>query len=151
MIFKKTIQHDPMSNSFSFTKQKKQAIIALLLKMAHADDQVGNVEDQYIVCIADQMKLTPTEVAAIKKSPENYPFQVPSNEQERMTILYYILFLMRADGQITEAEENLCYKIGLKLGFSHNLIMDLIAVLKSYLKEDVPPEVMLGNVKKYLN
>lgn len=141
----------PMSNPFSFTKQKKQSIIALLIKMAAADRLFCNNEDRFITYIGHQMELDPTELAKVKKTPEHYPFEIPRQEQDRMTILYYVLFLMRADGKIAVEEEHLCYKIGLKLGFSHNLVMDLIAVLKKYLKKDVPPELMLEHVKKYMN
>ena len=140
-----------MRGPFSFTKEKKLAIIALLLQMAGVDQHLDQIEEKYIHEIARQMDLEPSSVKMIQKSPEKYPFSVPKDEHERMTILYYMIFLMRADGKILPPEEEMCYKIGLKLGFNHNMVMDLIAVLKIYIKEDVPPEIMLEHVRKYLN
>jgi len=140
-----------MRGPFSFTKEKKQAIIALLLRMAGVDQHLDQSEENYIQEIARQMDLEPDEVDRIRKAPENYPFHVPKDEHERMTILYYIIFLMRADGKILTSEEEMCYKIGLKLGFNHNMVMDLIAVLKLFINKDVPPAIMLEHVRKYLN
>ncbi len=140
-----------MRGPFSFTKEKKQAIIALLLEMAGVDQHLDETEEKYIQEIARQMDLDPGAIEMVRKTPEKYPFYVPKDEHERMTILYYVIFLMRADGKILPSEEELCYKVGLKLGFNHNMVMDLIAVLKVYLNEDVPPEIMLEHVRKYLN
>ncbi len=140
-----------MRGPFSFTKEKKQAIIALLLQMAGADEHLDEKEERYIQEIARQMDLEPDAIEMVRKAPGKYPFHVPTDEHERMTILYYMIFLMRADGKILPSEEEMCYKIGLKLGFNHNMVMDLIAVLKIYLNEDVPPEIMLEHVRKYLN
>jgi len=140
-----------MENQFLLSKESKQAIIALLIEMAESDQRIDPTETKYIAGVANQMGLTMMDISNILKKPKAYKFQSPPAEQERMTILYYLLFLMRADGQITENEENRCYKLGLRLGFNHNLIADLIAVLKNYLHEDVPPEAMLEKVRKYLN
>lgn len=140
-----------MENQFLLSKESKQAIIALLIEMAESDQRIDPTETKYIAGVANQMGLTMLDISSILRNPKAYKFQSPPQEQERMTILYYLLFLMRADGQITENEENRCYKLGLRLGFNHNLIADLIAVLKNYLHEDVPPEAMLEKVRKYLN
>lgn len=140
-----------MRGPFSFTKEKKQAIIALLLQMAGVDQHLDPTEENYIQEIARQMDLEAGAVEMVRKSPGEYPFHVPKDEHERMTILYYMIFLMRADGKILLSEEEMCYKVGLKLGFNHNMVMDLIAVLKLYINEDVPPEIMLEHVRKYLN
>jgi len=140
-----------MRGPFSFTKEKKQAIIALLLKMAGVDKHFDDAEEKYIQEIAVQMDLDKEDLITIRQTPTNYPFIVPKDEHERMTILYYVLFLMRADGKIQTSEETLCYRVGLRLGFNHSMIMDMIAVLKCYMKEDVPPEIMLKHVRKYLN
>ncbi len=140
-----------MRGPFSFTKEKKQAIIALLLEMAGIDEHLDQTEEKYIQEIARQMDLDTDAIEMVRKAPEKYPFHVPKDEHERMTILYYMIFLMRADGKILSSEEEMCYKIGLKLGFNHNMVMDLIAVLKIYLNKDVPPEIMLEHVRKYLN
>ncbi len=140
-----------MKNEFSLSKERKLEVVAMLIDMAGVDNKIESTESQYIAGVASQMGLNMEDISDVVKDPKAYEFKSPPNEHERMTILYYLLFLARADGVITKSEENLCYKAGLKLGFNHNLISDLIAVMKTYLHEDVPPGAMLEKVRKYLN
>ena len=59
--------------------------------------------------------------------------------------------MMRVDGQIKAREEKLIHEAGFRLGFNELLITDLIRVMKTYLKKDVPPEAMLEHIRKYMN
>jgi RAB protein geranylgeranyltransferase component A len=68
-----------------------------------------------------------------------------------MTILYYLLFMMRVDGVIDQQEEQLVHEAGFRLGFNEKMVDDLIHVMKTYLNKEIPPEVMLQQIKKYLN
>lgn len=140
-----------MENQFSLSKERKLEVVAMLIDMAGVDNSIDTSESKYIAGVASQMGLNMEDISGVVQDPKAYVFKSPPDEHERMTILYYLLFLTRADGEITKVEENLCYKAGLKLGFNHNLISDLIAVMKTYLHEDVPPGAMLDKVRKYLN
>ena len=91
------------------------------------------------------------EVEDIRDKPNEFLFEAPPTEQERMTILYYLLFTMRVDEEIKSAEENYLHDISLKLGVNPALTEDLIRVMKSYANESIPPNVMLEQIKKYLN
>jgi len=140
-----------MENQFSLSKERKLEVVAMLIDMAGVDNKIESSESQYIAGVASQMGLKMDDITDVVKDPKSYVFKSPPDERERMTILYYLLFLTRADGVITEGEENLCYKAGLKLGFNHNLVSDLIAVMRTYITDDVPPGLMLEKVRKYLN
>ena len=131
--------------------EKNRSILALVVEMAKADQFNSPIEEKYISFVAKQLKIGEAELALIKNKPEQFPFVPPESEQERMTILYYILFTMRSDGEISLAEENICHKFGLRLGFNPALTQDLIRVMKTYAKEEVPPNAMLEQIKKYLN
>ena len=140
-----------MENHFSLSKERKLEVVAMLIDMAGVDNRIETSESKYIAGVASQMGLNMEDISQVVKDPKAFSFKSPPDEHERMTILYYLLFLTRADGKITESEENLCYKAGLKLGFNHNLVSDLIAVMKTYINEDVPPGAMLDKVRKYMN
>ena len=135
----------------SFNHDRKRSIIALLVQMATADTTLQPIEEQFIYDVGKQLFLTEDEVSEIAQHPDQYQLVPPPGEQERMTILYYLLFTMRADGQVHQQEENLCYKAGLRLGFNPQLTRDLIQVMKQYLVEEIPPDAMLSMVRKYLN
>ncbi len=131
--------------------EKNRSILALMFEMARADSNYSPVEDQYIAFIGEQLGVSKEEYELIKNKPEQFPFIIPETEQERMTILYYVLFAMRSDGEIKPTEESICHKVGLKLGFNPSLTQDLIRVMKTYAKKEIPPEAMVDQIKKYLN
>jgi len=131
--------------------EKNRSIMALLIEMARADNTLNLAEGHYITMVSQQLGIGPEELALIQNKPEQFPFVIPESEQERMTILYYVLFTMRSDGEIKKEEESICHKVGLKLGFNPALTQDLIRVMKTYAKQEIPPDAMIDQIKKYLN
>ncbi len=129
----------------------KRSTLALLIQMSHSDDEVSTIEQQYIIYVAKELGVPISEVETIQAQPEAYDLKPPQDEQERMMILYYLLFTMRIDGRIEEAEEHLMYKAALRLGFNHQMVSDLIAVVKKYPKGNLPTDVLLHEIKKYMN
>lgn len=132
-------------------KAVSRYIISLLLSQANADDDFSNLEKKYLVYAAESLKLTNEDVAQIRLQPEKYLIAPPAGEQHRMKILYYLLFMMKADNVVTEAEEKLSHLVGLKLGFRADMIDVLIMHMKKYLHEDLPPNSMVEKTKIYLN
>ncbi|MDC3219765.1 TerB family tellurite resistance protein [Saprospiraceae bacterium] len=130
---------------------QRKSIIALLFKLAKSDDSVSNIEKLYLRDIANSIGIDSLSIDEIIQNPEAYPLKVPLNERERMTILYYLLFMMRVDGRIEKGEEKLIYTASFRLGFNEKLTEDLIGVMKTYLNKEIPPDLMLTLVKKYLN
>ncbi len=131
--------------------ERKKGIIAMLIKLANVDEEAVAIERRFIMDVADQLGLNRTDLSEVAKNPDAFELQPPEGEQERMNILYYLLFTMRVDGVIKEEEERLCYKAGLRLGFNQQMTADLIQVMKRYLKEDIPEDAMLDAIRKYLN
>ncbi|MFK7774819.1 MAG: hypothetical protein AB8F94_21950 [Saprospiraceae bacterium] len=131
--------------------EQRKAIIALLFKLAKSDNSVSNIEKLYLRDIASSIGVDSFSIDEVLKNPEAYPLEAPLDERERMTILYYLLFMMRVDGRIEKGEEKLIYEASFRLGFNEKLTEDLIGVMKTYLHEEVPPSVMLTQIKKHLN
>ena len=129
----------------------KSYIISLLVKQAESDGEFNNIEKKYLAYAAKSLKLSDREVAAIRHAPEDYIIAPPPDESQRMTILYFLLFMMRADQKVNPAEEILCYKVGFQMGFREEMISNLIQLMKHYLIEDVPPDSMLERIKPFLN
>ncbi len=136
---------------FDYSQKQKRSIIALLAQMADADNKIAGLESKYIQEVAARMDLSEEDILEALQDAAAHQLEPPVEERDRMSILYYLLFMMRADGSITDKEEEFCYKVGLNLGIQPALTRDLIGVMKTYLNEDVPPEAMLEQIKKYLN
>ncbi len=129
----------------------KRYIVSLLIKQAQSDGHFTNSEKRYLAFASRALKISDAEVAAVRQSPADYDIAMPPDEDKRMTILYYLLFMMRADQQIAPEEETVCHQIGFRLGFRQEMVTDLIGLMKQYLKEEMPPNGMLERIKPYLN
>lgn len=129
----------------------KQYIISLIVQEAQADEDFTTREKQYLAYAAKKLELTDSQVAAIRLNPQVYEIAPPHDEQRRMTILYYLLFMMRADGSISAQEENLVHQIGFRLGFRTEMVTDLIVVMRDCLDKEIPPNAMLERIKPFLN
>ncbi len=140
-----------MFGNFDSDIERKRSVLALLLEMANADKEIEPIELQYIKGLAGNMGMTQMDIQEAMDHPKDYIFKAPADEHSRMTIMYYLLFLMRSNGEIDLREEAVAFKAALKLGFSQSLTHDLINVVKFHLVDEIPPDAMLNNIKKYLN
>ena len=129
----------------------RKYIISLLVIQAKSDNDFSLVEKKYLKYAGDQLQLNNTEIAAIRKNPDQFAIAPPPDESQRVTILYYLLFMMRADQKISAEEEQICYKVGLRLGFRDEMVKGLVNVMKEYLNKQLPPDAMLNKIKPFLN
>lgn len=140
-----------MLNPDATPDDAKKSIIALLFQLKDVDNEETQGEIGYILHVAFQLGLTESDVEEIGKNKEKYSFTPPTEERERVMILYYFLFFMSADGEIKKSEERLVKEFGFKLGFRPDLTDDLIGVLKDHANESIPPEKLLEKIRAYLN
>jgi len=140
-----------MFENYDNEYDRNRATIAMVIKMVMIDNKIDPIEKKFLENIAQQLGLQQEDITTIIENPEKFALVPPAEEEDRMRILYYLLFMMRVDGEIPPEEEKLCYKAGLKLGFNEQLTGDLIRIMKTYLNDEIPPEAMINVVKKYLN
>jgi len=129
----------------------KGYLVSVLVRQAMDDGKIGKDERSYLKYALKTLKLEEKDIKSIIASPEDYTYHPPLEENKRMTILYHLLFMLRTNKAIDFRKEELCYNIGFELGFRHEMIRDLIEVIKLYKKEVIPPLAMLEQVKPYLN
>lgn len=140
-----------MFGNYEEELERRKAVLALLVKMSLVDGHIAPIERKFIHGVAQELGLDLVALEEVLTNPERYEISPPPPEQERMSILYYVLFTMSVDGVIHEKEENLCYTIGLKLGFNEHLTRDLINVMKRFLNKEIPRNALLNEVKKHMN
>lgn len=140
-----------MLDPISTPDHAKKAIIALLLKLKDIDATDTTSELGYILHVALQLGLNEEDVYEIQGRTNEYPLKPPTEERDRVMILYYFLFFMNADGHIDEKEERLVKSFGFRLGFRPELTSDLISILKQHASQAVPPDKLLDKIKAYLN
>ncbi len=128
----------------------KEAIIKLLIKLSKADNEINGKELVYLLDIGNLYGFSPKKIRSLLHQ-DITDIVPPSTERDRMTILYYLLFLMKIDGKIAPQEENMIFHYGFILGFNESLIREMITVIKDHLGKKLPPDELISKVKKYLN
>jgi uncharacterized tellurite resistance protein B-like protein len=129
---------------------KKRSILSILVKMAKADGVITAKEYRYLSILSERFGLEDKTLSALITTPIDDPL-IPSNEQNRMTIMFYLLLLLKSDHNFPSSEERMIYHYGFKLGFRESLVRDFITVIKQYRAKALPPNQLIEVVKKYLN
>lgn len=129
---------------------KKENILLIMISMSKVDGVVHDNEMVYILKLGLSMGLTEDQIRdiTINKNPSLF---VPASETDRMTIFYYLVFLIKVDGKVTEEEKEMMHHFGLKLGFNHLMVANIIRVVQANLGQKLPPDAILKEVRKYLN
>lgn len=137
----------PFESDFELSKN----LIALLFKLSKEDSGTGKIEKNYITYVAGELGVDPHQVEEIEKKFNDYEMEIPENEMQRMTILYYLLFLIKIDSDVSSEEVKMVKEFGFKLGFRSRLVDELTALMKEYEGKQVPQEAMLEKIRKYHN
>jgi len=140
-----------MLDSTQTSVESKKSILALLFKLMGVDNDEDPKELMYIMHISDRLGLTDDDLKEVSFKMDEYELIPPSEEADRIKVLYYLLFLMKADGVVKPEEEQFIARFGMKLGFRPDMIHDLIQVLKQHLTSAVPADELFGKIKTYLN
>ena len=130
--------------------QQSLQVVRALKALSAADGDVDPRELSYIRQAGLQHGLTSEDIEEELRSTEVIT-SFPKDERERMTMLYYLIFLMKSDNQITPAEEASIHHFGFKLGIRDGLLRHFIALASQYRGEDIPPEEMIDKIRVYLN
>jgi len=129
---------------------KKQNILSIMLYMSKVDNVIHDNEMMYILQLGLSMGMSDEAIRQIAKDIKPNLF-IPSSEIDRMTILYYLIFLIKVDGEVTEEEKEMLHHFGLKLGFNHLLVANIIRVVQANLGKKMPPNALIEEVRKYHN
>jgi len=128
-----------------------KGLISVLIEFSKSDRYFDQYELAYIIKVGKHIGMEDDEVEHMIKHSEKAEIEIPSSERERLTILYYLLFLMKIDTEVTQEERNLIIHYGFKFGFSHSMTTEFINLVESHRFKKIPPEKMMAVIKKYSN
>lgn len=134
-----------------YLTDKRKSHILNLVKLAQADGKWHQNEKKFIASVAQRIGLTDQEHEQVIFQPESVNFIAAKSEQERVVLLYDLLFMMKIDGGVVIEEEDFCMEIGLRLGFNPAMIQEMIEVMKIYKAQNIPDNSLINILKKYLN
>jgi len=130
---------------------KSEELLSILIQLSKADSYFDEFEFAYLLKVGKHIGLEDELVETMIKSSKVMPLTVPKDEQERITIIYYMLFLMRVNQDINNDEKELLHHYGFKLGFSAGMIDDFIRVIEEHKIGKVDKDTMLDIIRKYQN
>ncbi len=116
-------------------KQQYIQIIRILRSVSIADGALTHSELDLIRKVGDYYGLSSDEV----------------DENDRIKILYYMLYLIKADHVVDQEEVKLIHHFGLKLGFREKMLDKLVDISKANIGKGLPLEKMLDTIRQYLN
>ena len=129
----------------------KYSIIALLYQLSQVDGQVAESELAYILKVAEHIGVDKDEISSIFLNYDSFEITPPKNEQDRMTIFYYLLFFMKSDKNISDQEIKLVKEFAFKLGFRSTMTDELINLVSEKMDDNISPEALLETIRKYNN
>jgi len=132
------------------TRQKTLQVLRVLKSLSESDGEISQVERDFMQQLGQQYGLTKVEVASELGNGEDEVI-LPLAEHERMMVLYYLVFLMQSDGDITRSEELSIYHFGHRLGFREELLTNFIGLANKYQGDQVPAEEMLEKIRVFMN
>lgn len=119
-------------------------LIQLLYQMAYADGTFQEEEKAFISEVMERHQISPDDLMSEK-------VEIPQDERSRMSILYYLLFLIKIDGKIEESERNFAHKFGLLLGFREEMITAMLTLMEKHLDTKLPQDDLVKIIRQYLN
>lgn len=132
------------------TRQQALHLIRVLKVLKTADGQIAPEEAAFVTQVGLHRGLTLGDIQAELSSAETEA-AFPTEEQDRMAVLYYLVFLSKADGGVDEAEAASVHRFGLRLGFRPEMVSQFIALAREHGREGIAPAEMLGRIRQYLN
>jgi uncharacterized tellurite resistance protein B-like protein len=130
---------------------KPLELLKVLYDLTVSDKVIEHKEVSFLTSVAQKIGAGNITIEEIKNLTVDLSPEYPKSEQDRMTVLYYLLFLMKADDKITEKEIKYVHLVGFKLGFNTSMVTDMVDTIKSYRDKDVPPNALVEIIKKHQN
>jgi uncharacterized tellurite resistance protein B-like protein len=131
--------------------EKNRVLLKLLIHISKADSQIHEGEFAYLVSICKNLNLDPQLIREYAGIDENINEILPQSEQDRMNVLYHLLFTMNSDNNVDITEEVKVYQLAFKLGFSEDMTRDFIQLMKQHKIEEMPMNSMLDIIRKHNN
>jgi hypothetical protein len=137
-----------MSNRNEENKINK-SLLAELIKVAQADNDVRDIEFQFLLTIAAQLGVT---VDDFKILFEQYiKFMPPKLEVDRIVQFHRLVLLMNVDLETSHLEINYIKEAGIRMGLNPLAIEQVLNEMNSFPNKIIPPERLLEIFQLYHN
>lgn len=130
-------------------KNERLSLLAELIKLAKADDEIREIEFQFLLSIAAQMGVTKEDFKILFE--QYIEFNPPKLEFERIIQFQRLVLLMNVDLDINETELEYIKDLGMRMGLHPMATSEVLKVMHDYPTKVIPPERLISIFKTFHN
>ncbi|MEN9997043.1 MAG: hypothetical protein RI922_33 [Bacteroidota bacterium] len=129
--------------------KQRLSLLVELIKMAKADDEVREIEFDFLLILAQQMGVSKDD---FKQLFEQYiAFHPPKLEGERILQFQRLILIMNVDSDMAQDELDFIRELGIKMGLHPNATNEVLTIMNNYDNKVVPPEKLIEIFKTFHN
>jgi uncharacterized tellurite resistance protein B-like protein len=103
----------------------KKAELNILINLAASDSKIEERESKLIHMVAKANGISKEEVADMIKNPQPISTMSALTSDEKFEHLYYLIQMMKMDGQVFKSEITFCEQIAEKMGYKKGVVSEL--------------------------
>ena len=128
----------------------KKAELNVLINLAASDKTVAEKEAKLIHMIGRANGMTAEEIDEMVKNPQPIGSITSLTPEQKFEHLYYLVQLMKMDGQVFRSEIVFCEQIAERLGFKKSVVGELSQFIYSDPSITVDRNMLWKKAEKYL-
>jgi uncharacterized tellurite resistance protein B-like protein len=122
----------------------------ILINLAASDNNVAEKESKAIRTIAKANSIPMEEVDQMLKNPKPIGDLSSFTEDQKFEALYYLIQLMKSDGQVFKSEISFCEAIAEKLGYKKGVVAELSSRIYSDPSITSDRKLLMDRAHKFL-
>lgn len=122
----------------------------ILINLAASDSSIAEKEAKTIRVIGKANGIPAEEIEAMLKNPKPIGSLNTLTEDQKFESLYYLIQLMKSDGQVFKSEISFCESIADKLGYKKGVVMELSSRIYSDPSITSDRKLLMDKAHKFL-
>lgn len=133
-------------------RKKEKNYLKQLFLIGLADGSLDDIEKQYIISVGARFNISASEIEEMIRNlkPEDVKYQMPRNAGERFYMLFYLINLIRADGEIHAHEVKVAENIVMRLGYAPDTVTIILQTIEHNQSQNISVEETYQHLKKRL-
>ena len=123
-------------------EDEKLSLMAQLIQLAKADEEVREAEHQFLLSISVMLEIDPEAFA--KLFDEFIDFEPPALEMERIVQLQRLVLLMNVDLEIDGDELATIRDLGMRMGLHASAVNSVLEEMHNYENKMIPPDRLIA-------
>ena len=130
-------------------KNDKLGILTELIKLAKADNELRDMEFQFLLSLASQMGVSKNEF--IQLFEQYIEFLPPKLEFDRILQFHRLVLVMNVDQDTNDKEIEYIKQAGIRMGLNPLATNEILRIMENYPSKVVPTDVLMKVFRSFHN